>query len=181
MAVTKRRITPTERLLQASFLRDAAELSERRGLVIDRVELRAFRGGGTQTCDLKPAVGDVLVDRERVERELSDPLTEGERAVLELLARDGVVHHPDPLSLGAVDHVAGEQQLLRLEHPDLRRPHPERRRDTEGARRRMSELRVLGREGDVARAEQLPATREAVAVHLRHDRLAVGPHPQPAS
>ena len=60
MSVTKRRIAPSECLLEASFLSDAAELSERRGLVIDRVELSTFRGGGAQAGDLEPAVGDAL-------------------------------------------------------------------------------------------------------------------------
>src|SRR5262249_4963504 len=45
---------------------------------------------------------------------------------------------------------------------------------------RVAEAGVLGAEDQVAHAGQLAAAGQTVAVHLRDNRLAVVPHPQPA-
>lgn len=97
--------------------------------MVDGVELGPFGGGRLQPGDFEPAIGDVLVHAQGIHRQLRDALAEGERGLIQLLGRDGVVDYVDAFGLDAIDHVAGEEQLFRLEHADLRGPEAEGGRD----------------------------------------------------
>ena len=102
-----------------------------------------------------------------------DTAGELERALGELVGREDLADHPEPVRLVDVERVAGEHQLLRLARTELPRvrevlhaAHAEPGADHVG------EARVLGRDDEVARPHEHQAGRVDRAVDLGDRDLA---------
>ena len=91
--------------------------------------------------------------------------------------RHDSVDEPDPLRLGGIDEVAGQQQLPGPLLADEER-HQQRHRRRPVADLRLAELGALGRDDEVAGHRELEAAGQRIAVDLGDDRLGRIEEPQ---
>ncbi len=121
----------------------------------------------------------LLDEQGRHGRDLADPARELDRALGQLVGREDLAHHAEPVALLGVDRVAGEHELLGLARTELPRvrevldaAHPQTRAHDIG------EDRALGRDDEVARPHQHEPGRVHRTVHLGDGDLAQVPPPQ---
>ena len=94
---------------------------------------------------------------------LSDAVAVVNDCFVELLRMDDKIDHPDLVGLDPFNRVAGEVQLLALEHADPEWPETDSSRDAGRSAGGMPVTRVLGGKDDIAGAD-------ACQVHWTSDR-----------
>ncbi len=113
-----------------------------------------------------------LAQREHRRTRLRDPACERDHRVFELGGRHDAV---DQTPLGRsrrVDHVAGEQHLEHsLARDRAAHGHHRGRAEQPDVHAGRGETGIVGRDGEVARGDQLTARGRGDAVHLGDDRL----------
>ena len=126
-------------------------------------------------------LGRELLDHaHRVRRALRERARELERRVQQLRARHRLLDEPPVVGLRARDRVAAEVEVERAPVADeARQPlRAAAARDQAELDLRLAELRVLGRDPDVARHRELEPAAEAVAVDRGDDRRPARVHPR---